>query len=175
MEQVKIKIGPIIFDRADYDAARTATLEAFGWRVLRFHNVYGPLGTYEGGREKAPAALCRKIRAAGLLDRRPGSYAVRIAATLAAFAGGWVVFGWLGNSWLQLITAGVLGLLQPVHRELRARLGDRAALHAHPVDRRLGVRDVPEIGQFGEMVQFLQAGIGSIPVKDASSAVPQTA
>jgi len=30
-------------------------------RVLRYHNVYGPLGTYDGGREKAPAALCRKI------------------------------------------------------------------------------------------------------------------
>lgn len=30
-------------------------------RVARFHNVYGPLGTYEGGREKAPAAICRKI------------------------------------------------------------------------------------------------------------------
>jgi len=30
-------------------------------RVARFHNVYGPLGTYDGGREKAPAALCRKI------------------------------------------------------------------------------------------------------------------
>ena len=30
-------------------------------RVARFHNVYGPNGTYEGGREKAPAAICRKI------------------------------------------------------------------------------------------------------------------
>jgi len=30
-------------------------------RVARFHNVYGPYGTYEGGREKAPAALCRKV------------------------------------------------------------------------------------------------------------------
>ena len=30
-------------------------------RVVRYHNVYGPLGTYDGGREKAPAALCRKI------------------------------------------------------------------------------------------------------------------
>jgi GDP-D-mannose 3',5'-epimerase len=29
-------------------------------RVARFHNVYGPLGTWEGGREKAPAAVCRK-------------------------------------------------------------------------------------------------------------------
>lgn len=30
-------------------------------RVARYHNVYGPLGTYEGGREKAPAAMCRKV------------------------------------------------------------------------------------------------------------------
>ena len=30
-------------------------------RVARYHNVYGPMGTYDGGREKAPAALCRKI------------------------------------------------------------------------------------------------------------------
>jgi nucleoside-diphosphate-sugar epimerase len=30
-------------------------------RVARFHNVYGPHGTYDGGREKAPAAICRKI------------------------------------------------------------------------------------------------------------------
>lgn len=30
-------------------------------RIVRFHNVYGPLGTYEGGREKAPAAISRKV------------------------------------------------------------------------------------------------------------------
>ncbi len=30
-------------------------------RVVRFHNVYGPLGTFEGGKEKSPAALCRKV------------------------------------------------------------------------------------------------------------------
>jgi GDP-D-mannose 3',5'-epimerase len=30
-------------------------------RVVRFHNVYGPLGTYDGGREKVPAAMCRKV------------------------------------------------------------------------------------------------------------------
>lgn len=30
-------------------------------RVARYHNVYGPLGTYAGGREKAPAAICRKV------------------------------------------------------------------------------------------------------------------
>jgi len=33
----------------------------FETRVVRFHNVYGTLGTYEGGKEKAPAAICRKI------------------------------------------------------------------------------------------------------------------
>src|SRR6516225_8956370 len=37
----------------------------FATRVVRFHNVYGPLGTYEGGREKAPAAISRKM---ALLD-----------------------------------------------------------------------------------------------------------
>jgi GDP-D-mannose 3', 5'-epimerase len=30
-------------------------------RIARFHNIYGPYGTYDGGREKAPAALCRKV------------------------------------------------------------------------------------------------------------------
>jgi nucleoside-diphosphate-sugar epimerase len=42
--------------------------EDFGlWtRVARFHNVYGPYGTWEGGREKAPAAICRKVIAAKL-------------------------------------------------------------------------------------------------------------
>src|SRR5664279_5084466 len=38
-------------------------LHDFGFetRVVRFHNVYGPLGTYEGGKEKAPAAISRKV------------------------------------------------------------------------------------------------------------------
>ena len=35
-------------------------------RVARYHNVYGPHGTYDGGREKAPAAICRKVIAAKL-------------------------------------------------------------------------------------------------------------
>ena len=39
-------------------------------RVARFHNVYGPLGTYEGGREKAPAAICRKVIAAKTSGKR---------------------------------------------------------------------------------------------------------
>ena len=33
-------------------------------RIVRFHNIYGPLGTYDGGKEKAPAAICRKVAVA---------------------------------------------------------------------------------------------------------------
>lgn len=38
-------------------------------RIVRLHNVYGPLGTYDGGREKAPAAICRKVIQAKLAGR----------------------------------------------------------------------------------------------------------
>ena len=42
--------------------------EDFGMetRTVRFHNIFGPLGTWEGGREKAPAAMCRKVAMAKL-------------------------------------------------------------------------------------------------------------
>jgi nucleoside-diphosphate-sugar epimerase len=43
--------------REDYDLCT---------RVARYHNVYGPHGTYDGGREKAPAAICRKVAQAKL-------------------------------------------------------------------------------------------------------------
>jgi GDP-D-mannose 3',5'-epimerase len=63
------------------DAFPAAPQDAYGWekilgelicryggdefgidtRVVRFHNIYGPYGTFQGGREKAPAAMCRKI------------------------------------------------------------------------------------------------------------------
>jgi len=63
------------------DAYPAAPQDAYGWekliselactyygdeldmetRIVRFHNIFGPYGTYEGGREKAPAALCRKV------------------------------------------------------------------------------------------------------------------
>lgn len=35
-------------------------------RIVRFHNIFGPLGTWQGGREKSPAALCRKVAVAKL-------------------------------------------------------------------------------------------------------------
>ena len=51
-------------------------MEDFGLetRVARYHNVYGPHGTFDGGREKAPAAICRKVIAAELA----GSHTIEI-------------------------------------------------------------------------------------------------
>lgn len=43
-------------------------------RVARFHNVYGPFGTWDGGREKAPAAICRKVIEA----KQSGRHAIEI-------------------------------------------------------------------------------------------------
>jgi GDP-D-mannose 3', 5'-epimerase len=47
-------------------------MEDFGLktRVARFHNVYGPFGTFDGGREKAPAAICRKVIEAGITGNK---------------------------------------------------------------------------------------------------------
>jgi nucleoside-diphosphate-sugar epimerase len=47
-------------------------MEDFGLtcRVARFHNVYGPYGTYDGGREKAPAAMCRKVIEASITGNK---------------------------------------------------------------------------------------------------------
>lgn len=70
------------------DAYPAAPQDAYGWekliserlcrhyredydietRVVRFHNIFGQLGTWRGGREKAPAALCRKIAQAKLAE-----------------------------------------------------------------------------------------------------------
>ncbi len=43
-------------------------------RVVRYHNVYGPFGTFDGGREKAPAAICRKVIEA----KRSGDHEIEI-------------------------------------------------------------------------------------------------
>jgi len=42
----------------------------FPTSIVRYHNVYGPLGTYDGGREKAPAAICRKIALAKINNQK---------------------------------------------------------------------------------------------------------
>jgi GDP-D-mannose 3', 5'-epimerase len=81
-KQTDAKVTPLKED----DAYPAQPQDAYGWekliaerlcqhyredygmetRVVRFHNIFGPLGTWEGGREKAPAALCRKVARAKL-------------------------------------------------------------------------------------------------------------
>ena len=56
------------------------------------------------------AALARQVRAAGLLDRRPRSHAVRIGVTLAFYAGACAAVAWVGDSWVQMVVAVLLGV-----------------------------------------------------------------
>jgi fatty acid desaturase len=55
--------------------------------------------------------LSRVIKAARLLERRRGNYAVRIGLTVAAFAAAWWIFVLVGDSWYQTIVAAVIGLV----------------------------------------------------------------
>lgn len=55
--------------------------------------------------------LLAKVRQAGLLDRRPAYYAVRISLNAAALVAGWTAFVLLGESWWQLVTAAFLALV----------------------------------------------------------------
>jgi nucleoside-diphosphate-sugar epimerase len=80
--QLKTNVEPL----KECDAYPAEPQDAYGWekliteqlcsyyrkdygmetRIVRFHNIFGPCGTWDGGREKAPAALCRKIAIAKL-------------------------------------------------------------------------------------------------------------
>jgi len=75
------QISPEVIPLKEEDAYPAMPEDGYGWeklfgermcrhfredfglqtRVARYHNVYGPNGTYDGGREKAPAAICRKV------------------------------------------------------------------------------------------------------------------
>jgi fatty acid desaturase len=57
------------------------------------------------------AEVSRRVKDAGLLARRPGYYAVKIALTAGLLVAGWAAFLLLGRSWWQLMTAVVLGVL----------------------------------------------------------------
>ena len=81
-KQTEVNVTPL----KEEDAYPAQPEDAYGWekllterlclyytqdyklptRIVRFHNIFGPLGTWEGGREKAPAAMCRKIAYAKL-------------------------------------------------------------------------------------------------------------
>jgi len=84
--QAEAEVTPL----RESDAYPAAPGEAYGWeklvseqlcghyrqeygmetRIVRFHNIFGPFGTWDGGREKAPAAICRKVAQAKLQSRK---------------------------------------------------------------------------------------------------------
>lgn len=84
--QTKSKLKPL----KEEDAFPAQPQDAYGWeklvseilakyyreeygletRIARFHNIFGPFGTWDGGREKAPAAICRKIAIAKLSGKK---------------------------------------------------------------------------------------------------------
>jgi fatty acid desaturase len=55
--------------------------------------------------------LSRRVKAAGLLRRRPGYYTLKITGTIVVYLAGWVAFVLIGASWWQLLTAVFLGVL----------------------------------------------------------------
>jgi fatty acid desaturase len=57
------------------------------------------------------ARLSGAVRQAGLMDRRPGNYAWRIAITVLLLAAGWAVFVLVGNTWWQLLVAAFLAVM----------------------------------------------------------------
>lgn len=70
----------------------------------------GDLDLDTGSRGSDFAPLCRQVRAAGLLERRRGNYALRFLATVGAFAAVWWVFVLVGDSWYQTIVAAAMGI-----------------------------------------------------------------
>jgi fatty acid desaturase len=57
------------------------------------------------------AELSRQVKEAGLLERRPGYYIRKIAATIGLLAAGWIAFVLLGNSWWQIAVAAFLAVI----------------------------------------------------------------
>ncbi|WP_240196937.1 fatty acid desaturase family protein [Nonomuraea lactucae] len=71
------------------------------------------------------ARLARKINDAGLLDRRPVYYAVRFSLAVVAYLGGWALFWWVGDSWLQVLVAALLAVIFAQFGFLAHDLGHR--------------------------------------------------
>ena len=70
-----------------------------------------PRPTATAARGSDYAELARRVKAAGLMRRRPGYFALRITVTAVIVAAGWTAFVLIGSSWWQLVTAVVLGMI----------------------------------------------------------------
>ena len=93
-------------------------------RVARFQNCFGPYGTWDGGREKAPAAICRKVAMAedgGTIEVWGDGSALRVYTYVADLCSGIYT----------LMHSDIRGARQ--HRQRGDRLGDRAGTHGRGV------------------------------------------
>jgi fatty acid desaturase len=83
--------------------------------------------------------LTSQVRAAGLLDRRPGYYWVRTVLTIALFAGAWAAFFVLGPSWSTLGIAALLGIMSTQLGFLGHDAGHRQIFKSRRANRWLGI------------------------------------
>ena len=83
--------------------------------------------------------LATQIRAAGLLDRRPVYYGVKISLTIAAFAAAWAALVLVGNSWLALAVAGFLGFAYTQLGFIGHDVGHQQVFRSRRANRLLGL------------------------------------
>lgn len=87
----------------------------------------------------ARTQLTRRVKQAGLLDRRPGYYCAKIVLTLLGFAAGWAAFVLVGASWLTLIVAGFLAVAYTQVAFLGHDAGHRQVFASRRANYSLGV------------------------------------
>jgi fatty acid desaturase len=91
------------------------------------------------GRWSAYTQLSRQLKQAGLLERRRGWYAARIASNLALLAAGWAAFAVVGDSWWQLVTAAYLAVVFTQLAFLGHDAGHRQIFGSRPANDRVGL------------------------------------
>jgi fatty acid desaturase len=84
------------------------------------------------------AALSRRINEAGLMRRRPVYYAIRFTLMAAVFVGTWTAFALIGNSWLQMFTAGFLALVSAQVAMLGHDLAHRQVFRSRSTSEKVG-------------------------------------
>jgi fatty acid desaturase len=92
-----------------------------------------------GGRGSDYAQLSRQVRAAGLLDRRPGYYSARIALVTGLWLAAWTVFALLGPSWWQLAVAAFMAVMCAQAGFLGHDAGHRQVFTSHRANDALGL------------------------------------
>ncbi len=96
------------------------------------------MSTFSAPRTGDFTELVRIVRGSGLLARRHGYYAIRMALNLAAFAAGWVAFALLGDSWWQLAVAAFLAVVSAQLAFIGHDAGHRQIFRSHRANDAVG-------------------------------------